>query len=197
MLERLHFSIPISVAINAPADLVWDALTDIESYPATFDAVLAARPRYPCGSVSTNGSSRNQHGVTLSSSTADHTSALKGSTWNITRLSVIENQKYSAQVTITRCNHEDDKKSFTMSTHQMLGAACSLKLSVVPVKGPPKNDLNDSHKNDIPDTQVAKMPSLSQRPSPETNTTTSSSPECCQVTAIMTSKSAPTIYLKA
>lgn len=203
MLERLRFSIPISVAISAPADLVWDTLTDIESYPAIFDAVLTARPCYPYGGVSVNGSCRNPSSIQVvggssASSAAGActndgapTTALKGSKWNITRISVVENQKYSAQVTITQCNQEENKRSFTMSTHQMLGATCSLKLSVEPVTAPPPNNHNNSLNVRSSNTQSVTISPLSQPPSPETDEVasrapTSSSTACCQVTAIMT-----------
>ena len=44
LLERLHFSIPISIHINAPADLVWETLTDIPNYVTTLSSVLKTEP---------------------------------------------------------------------------------------------------------------------------------------------------------
>jgi len=199
-LERLQFSIPISVTINAPADLVWDTLTDIEAYPSTFDAVLAARPRWSANnsqSISLNSNSLRVGGGASSSSAAGSrpngntpTTSLKGSKWSITRISVVENQKYSAQVTITQCNQDENRRSFTMSTHQMLGATCSLKLIVEPVTGPPRNDQNNSHNQNNHNTSLPPQ-SVTTQPPPETNTVpsrtpSSSSTACCQITAIMT-----------
>jgi len=50
-------------------------------------------------------------------------------------MSVLENQQYSAAVTVTQLSEggsDGDVRSFTLSTHQMLGATCSLKITARP-----------------------------------------------------------------
>mmetsp|Transcript_24094 Transcript_24094/g.58193 ORF Transcript_24094/g.58193 Transcript_24094/m.58193 type:complete len:335 (-) Transcript_24094:18-1022(-) len=146
-LERLQFSIPISVAIEAPIDVVWAAVKDIQSYPTTYSSVEKVRPnedRY-CSNVrssatsgaasSSNGDRRSSGGGSLksvddSSQRGASVVAFQGSKWKITRISVLESQRYSTDVTVTQISEEGNRRSFTMSTHQMLGATCSLKTIV-------------------------------------------------------------------
>lgn len=228
MLEYLRFSIPISVGINASADIVWDTLTDIRCYPSTFDSVLNARKRgsdnrdnrdvigsSAGGAGSSRGLSSSRHSFgssTLNPSRvgADDASSssaagspppndnartktfkgLTGSRWKVTRISVVEHQQYSANVTVTQCAQEGNKRSFTLSTHQMLGATCSLKFIVEPVKGPPNNNHNNNTNPN--NSQSSTMPSSPLQPPPPAEKTSSfrepssSSMACCQVTAIMT-----------
>mmetsp|Transcript_13582 Transcript_13582/g.29535 ORF Transcript_13582/g.29535 Transcript_13582/m.29535 type:complete len:387 (+) Transcript_13582:66-1226(+) len=250
MLERLRFSIPISIAINAPVELVWDALTDIRSYPSTLASVLEVKPiedRYSnyrssattssvasrasanslkssssiqsqasnSQSNNTNNSNSQAHsniGSQSSSTSTPSPSApieravsLMGSKWKITRISVLENQSYSASVAITQYSEEEDKRSFTMSTHQMLGATSSLKLIVEPASVPvldlsSRSSRRDGHKigdetrstsdsatstpRNHPQSSSLQQPQ--QLPNNSTNTNDATSKSACQVTAIIT-----------
>ena len=75
-LERLQFSIPISVAIEAPIDVVWAAVKDIQSYPTTYSSVEKVRPnedRY-CSNVrssATSGAASSSNGDRRSSGDID------------------------------------------------------------------------------------------------------------------------------
>lgn len=199
-MERLRFSLPIAATINAPADVVWDALTDVPSYPSTFSGVL----RVESGSTSASArsgsasapsaqqsqqSQQSQDGVSGSGVALPEPSALPvvrraamGSKYRITRLSVVEGQRYSAAVTITQFDDgqgggsvsvsgdgdgDGDNartRSFTFSTHQMLGSTCSLKLVVEPVA-----DYKDRKQTRTPEEE-----------------TESSQHQQCRLTAIMT-----------
>ncbi|KAL7538187.1 hypothetical protein ACHAXR_008357 [Thalassiosira sp. AJA248-18] len=195
MLERLGFSIPLAITINASPDLAWEMLTDIPSYPSTLASVLKAkhlegRHSNHNRSSSSGGSSRQSNNSTQSHQTnnssqhrlrasgnsstmAQQAVTFMGSKWKITRISVLENQEYSAKVTITQCSEEDEKRSFTMSSDQMLGATVSLKLAVEPVAAVSNDDRwsgNNSSSDSSPNGDKAK---------------TSASP-CCRITAIVT-----------
>ena len=152
MLERLQFSIPMSQTIAAPIDIVWDALTDLPSHPNMYSSVEKVVPiedrfrsSFVSGSGCGGGSSHHGSQRRRSSSIGDGSSSLqsgshplKGTKWQITRRSVLENQRYTTKVTVTQCkiDEESGRRSFTYSTHEMLGATCSLKLIVEPVAPP-------------------------------------------------------------
>ena len=83
-------------------------------------------------------------GAAASSSTSTAAAAasppsLVGSTWKITRISVVENQRYTVSVTVTQFSGDDDgrvrggKRILTFSTHDMLGATSSLRFTVEPI----------------------------------------------------------------
>ena len=42
-IERLGFSASEKVAINAPFDLVWDAIANIEHYPSVYSSCCSAK----------------------------------------------------------------------------------------------------------------------------------------------------------
>ena len=212
MLDRLKFSIPISITIDAPIDVVWRVLTDIQSYPNILSCVEKTKPiedRYSShrrrsrdgGDV--EGSQSNPSSTSQSNSQSNHGHQLKGSKWKVTRVSVLENQRYTANVTITQYNDKDaNKRSFTMSTHQMLGATCSLRIIVETIQKPTSEDDDSSSQNqtslqakDDDGTPARKGTSEMSTSSTRANaqTQSSSSPQsappttsqCCQVTAIM------------
>jgi len=194
MLERLGFSVPISVTINAPLDVVWGALTDVGSYPSMLSGVTAVSPiadrssNFRSPEMGGSGVSNNKP-PSVSRRSSDNISAdsqnrptkIKGSTWKITRKSVLENQRYSAKVTVTQYDDEAEKRSFTMSTHQMLGATCSLKFLVESVATVPlDSSLNHRQKSQDNDKSQGDAKSTS-------NTTASArATPACRVTARMT-----------
>ena len=210
MLDRLKFSIPISICIDAPIDVVWRVLTDIQSYPNILSCVEKTKPiedRYSShrrrsrdgGDV--EGSQSNPSSTTQSNSQSNHGHQLKGSKWKVTRVSVLENQRYTANVTITQYNDEDaNKRSFTMSTHQMLGATCSLRIIVETIQKPTsEQDVDSSSQNQNTPARKAgtsEMSTSTTRANAQTQSSSSSSSpqsatpttsqQCCQVTAIMT-----------
>ena len=210
MLDRLKFSIPISITIDAPIDVVWRVLTDIQSYPNILSCVEKTKPiedRYSShrrrsrdgGDV--EGSQSNPSSTTQSNSQSNHGHQLKGSKWKVTRVSVLENQRYTANVTITQYNDEDaNKRSFTMSTHQMLGATCSLRIIVETIQKPTsEQDVDSSSQNQNTPARKAgtsEMSTSTTRANAQTQSSSSSSSpqsatpttsqQCCQVTAIMT-----------
>ena len=210
MLDRLKFSIPISITIDAPIDVVWRVLTDIQSYPNILSCVEKTNPiedRYSShrrrsrdgGDV--EGSQSNPSSTTQSNSQSNHGHQLKGSKWKVTRVSVLENQRYTANVTITQYNDEDaNKRSFTMSTHQMLGATCSLRIIVETIQKPTsEQDVDSSSQNQNTPARKAgtsEMSTSTTRANAQTQSSSSSSSpqsatpttsqQCCQVTAIMT-----------
>jgi hypothetical protein len=193
LLERLSFSIPIIVSINAPVDEVWGVLIDIPSYPLWLSSVIEATPVRGGGvtgsiemkrdpgneqvksniykhteDVDNNDTNNNNanSGAAASSSistaaAAVSTPSLVGSTWKITRISVVENQRYSVSATVTQCSDGDEdrgrggKRSITFSTHDMLGATSSLRFTVEPIADtvafpppPPTPDSNLSKKRE-------------------------------------------------
>ena len=210
MLDRLKFSIPISITIDAPIDVVWRVLTDIQSYPNILSCVEKTKPiedRYSShrrrsrdgGDV--EGSQSNPSSTTQSNSQSNHGHQLKGSKWKVTRVSVLENQRYTANVTITQYNDEDaNKRSFTMSTHQMLGATCSLRIIVETIQKPTsEQDVDSSSQNQNTPARKAgtsEMSTSTTRANAQTQSSSSSSSpqsatpttsqQCCQVTAIIT-----------
>ena len=140
MFERLQFSIPITITIAAPVDIVWDCLCDIQSYSSILSSVVSVESQPRAGStVATNN--KGDGNTVKSNASVDDQSTTKinnsnnrflGSRWKITRISVLENQTYEAPVTITQHTITEQSRILTFSTHEMLGATCSLKLIVEP-----------------------------------------------------------------
>ena len=149
MLERLQFSIPINITINAPIDIVWDALTDVQSYPKTISSVVRVTPiedpyhEYKSSKISASTNSSAQRATTDDDAMAGTEiigTSFKGSRWNITR----RIDGYSANVTVTKysidCADKKDKRSFTMSSSEFLGATCSLRITAEVVPAPPASN---------------------------------------------------------
>ena len=134
MLERLQFSIPITIKITAPVDIVWDAISDIESYPSFLSSCVSVENQPNTSTLSKGGSDGTVKGSNKSSDktndSLDMSSSLLGSRWKIKRISVLENQTYEAPVTITQHSVTDTSRVLTFSTYEMLGSTCSLKLMV-------------------------------------------------------------------
>ena len=150
LLDRLQFSIPISTTINAPIDIVWEALTDIQSYPTIFTHYVKTEPldrrrrvysSQHMSSAAASGGGSVQSGSQPSSQTNTvdpSSSSLLGSKWLVTRKSVVEKQVFSAKYVVTQYNHdEDDTRSFTLSSHDVLGCTVSVKIIVETTEGPP------------------------------------------------------------
>ena len=152
ILDRLQFSIPISTTINAPIDLVWEALTDIQSYPTIFTHYVKTEPledrryssRHMNSAAPSSGGGSVQSGSQPSSqsNTVDPASSLLGSKWLVTRKSVVEKQVFSAKYVVTQYNYEDEDdtnnpRSFTLSSHDVLGCTVSVKIIVETTEGPP------------------------------------------------------------
>lgn len=170
LLDRLSFSIPRSVHINAPIDDVWQVLMDVQSYPlwcSSIADVIQTRQ----GSIRRSTNSDENHSTTIDTTTtspsqrsgvaggiqevdaaapaatAASSPNLIGSTWKITRISVVENSRYSCTANITQCSQQDEeqrpgegeeetgssnKKRYilTFSAHEMLGATFLLSFTV-------------------------------------------------------------------
>jgi len=154
LLERLQFSIPISTTINAPIDIVWEALTDIKSYPTIFTHYVKTEPledRRVYSSQHRNSAAPPASGggsvQSGQSNTVDPAaSSLLGSKWLVTRKSVVEKQVFSAKYVVTQYNnHEDEEdtnnnpRSFTLSSHDVLGCTVSVKIIVEMTEGPPQS----------------------------------------------------------
>ena len=153
LLDRLQFSIPISTTINAPIDIVWEALTDIQSYPTIFTHYVKTEPldrrvysSQHMSSAAASGGGSVQSGSQPSSQTNTvdpSSSSLLGSKWLVTRKSVVEKQVFSAKYVVTQYNnHEDEEdtnnpRSFTLSSHDVLGCTVSVKIIVETTEGPP------------------------------------------------------------
>ncbi len=143
MLERLQFSIPITITIAAPVDIVWDAISDIPSYPSFLSSCVSVEAQ-PNNATSKGGGTIKSSNKSHASSSDNNnnnipkdptlveqpTTRFLGSRWKITRISVLENQTYEAHITITKHTVTDTSRILTFSTHEMLGATCSLKLIV-------------------------------------------------------------------
>ena len=200
MLERLQFSIPINITINAPIDIVWDALTDVQSYPTTLSSVVHVRPikdpyheyKSSKNSASTNSSAHRatteddaMAGTSTDNSSTDIIGkSFKESRWKITRRSILEHQRYSANVTVTQysidCADKKDKRSFTMSSSELLGATCSLRITAEAVPAPPAWYTKARDK-----VSISKR-SLSSSKSTVSEQSQSDDPYAVQVTAILT-----------
>lgn len=133
------------------------------------------------------------------------THAAIGTKWKITRISVLENQHYSAVTTVTQYNtyDGDKKRSFTLSTGELLGATCSLKFIVERVDGAVDmggsggsnrgnggggvNGLTQQTYGSSEAQQRQKQPSdTTTTPQSPNNTQTPKTPPSCRVTIILT-----------
>ncbi|KAL7548914.1 hypothetical protein ACHAWF_016968 [Thalassiosira exigua] len=83
--------------------------------------------------------------------------AALGSKYDIARRSVVEGQRYSARVTVTRYKEGSDERSFTMSTHRMLGATCSLTLVARPAERQPEPSASEEGAEEPTRTEVAAI----------------------------------------
>ena len=188
MLDRLKFSIPICITIDAPIDVVWRVLTNVQSYPNILSSVEKAKPiedgysshrrRSRDGGDGEGSQSKPSSTSQSNNSQSNQGHQLKGSKWKLTRISVLEKLRYTANITITQYNDEDvNKRSFTMSTHEMLGAACSLKIIVETVQKPTSEDDDSSDQNQT------SLQAKDDDDDDKNDTPTTS--QCCQVTAIV------------
>lgn len=144
-MGMFDFCIPISAKVDAPIDVVWGALMDLGAWPTIYSGIVETNlteehSRYggsanggeinamaSLSSRGTGGSARTQGDDSQGSS---KTPSMLGSRWTITRRGILERQRYSMAVTITQFTEQENKRSFTISTHQALGATCSVKMSV-------------------------------------------------------------------
>lgn len=142
MFKRLQFSIPITITIAAPVDIVWDCLCDIPSYSSILSSVVSVESQPRAGSTNKGDGNTVKSNASVDDSTTkinNSNNRFLGSRWKITRISVLENQTYEAPVTITQHTITEQSRILTFSTHEMLGATCSLKLIVEPGR-----NINDS-----------------------------------------------------
>lgn len=136
MLERLQFSLPLTTTIAAPVDLVWDVINDIPSYPDIYSSCVSVERQPDTNTVSKGGSTDNccsNNSNKLSASKdplEERPSKLLGTRWKFTRISVFENQTYGAPATVTQVSVTDTSRVIVLSTYEMLGSTCSLKLIV-------------------------------------------------------------------
>lgn len=186
MLERLQFSIPISITIAAPVDIVWDAISDIPSYTSFLSSVICVERQPDTSVVSKAGSATVKSSNTSNKSSGskdplveERPTSLVGTRWKITRISVLENQTYAAPLTITQHSATDTGRVLTFSTYEMLGSTCSLKLTVE--KANP-NLLQQQHENG---TNSERRDSTNSATS-STKQQSFEGKEVCQLTAIMT-----------
>jgi len=119
-IERFGFSASEKVAINAPFDLVWEAILNIEHYPSVYSSCCSAKrieDKY-------SGHRRRQ------TETSDDSLEIQlmNSKWEIVRVSTLENQQYKFSVAVTQMSLNENKRSITLSTSKVLGATGSLKL---------------------------------------------------------------------
>lgn len=177
--DHRGFCIPISVTVNAPIDVVWDAIVDIASWPAIYPGVVETS----CiqSQVNSGKADLNYCGSQL----------LLGSRWKITRRGVLERQRYSSIVTVTQLSEEVDKRSFTLSSHEVLGASFSLKMSVesLAVAESSKHSTREGSDSATTATTSNNSNDPQQPPSNRDDQDTKLSPpsaECCQVTFITT-----------
>eukprot|EP00573_Skeletonema_grethae_P000170 CAMPEP_0201690332 /NCGR_PEP_ID=MMETSP0578-20130828/3790_1 /ASSEMBLY_ACC=CAM_ASM_000663 /TAXON_ID=267565 /ORGANISM="Skeletonema grethea, Strain CCMP 1804" /LENGTH=246 /DNA_ID=CAMNT_0048175283 /DNA_START=291 /DNA_END=1027 /DNA_ORIENTATION=+ len=147
MLERLQFSLPLTTIIAAPVDLVWDVVKDIPSYPSIYSSCVSVERQPDTNTVSKGGgadkssSSTNNNKLSVSKDPLEERPAkLLGSRWKFTRISVFENQTYGAPATITQVSVTDTSRVIVLSTYEMLGSTCSLKMSVEKVDASLSND---------------------------------------------------------
>lgn len=135
MFERLQFSIPITITIAAPVDIVWDCLCDIQSYSSILSSVVSVESQPRAGSTNKGDGNTVKSNASVDDSTTkinNSNNRFLGSRWKVTRISVLENQTYEAPITITQHTITEQSRILTFSTHEMLGATCSLKLIVEP-----------------------------------------------------------------
>ena len=186
MLERLQFSIPISITIAAPVDIVWDAISDIPSYTSFLSSVICVERQPDTSVVSKGGGAATVKSSNTSNKSSgskdplveERPTSLVGTRWKITRISVLENQTYAAPLTITQHSVTDTGRVLTFSTYEMLGSTCSLKLTVE--KANP--NLLQQHENG---TNSERRDSINSAAS-STKQQSFEGKEVCQLTAIMT-----------
>ena len=170
LLDRFSFSIPRSVHINAPIDDVWQVLIDVQSYPLWCSSIAdVTQTRQGSGRRGTNNGTTIDSATTPSQisgvaggiqveadddtilasnaitslpvDAAVSSQYLIGSTWKITRISVVENSLYSCTANITHCSADEEQQPgegevskkrciLTFSAHEMLGATFSLSFTV-------------------------------------------------------------------
>ncbi len=154
MLERLQFSLPLTITIAAPVDIVWDCISDIPSYPTIYASCVSVERQPNTSTVSKGGStdkssnSANNKQLSVSKDPLEERpSKLLGSRWKITRISVLENQTYEAPATITQHSVTDTSRILTFSTYEMLGSTCSLKMIAEKVDASVLNDVNASSRS--------------------------------------------------
>ncbi len=149
MLERLQFSLPLTTTIAAPVDIVWDVLTDIPSYPDIYSSCVSVERQPDTNTVSKGGSTDKSSNSTTNNNNKlsvskdpleERPSNLLGSRWKFTRISVFENQTYGAPATVTQVSVTDTSRVIVLSTYEMLGSTCSLKMSVEKVDARLCND---------------------------------------------------------
>jgi len=189
LLDRLQFSIPISTTINAPIDIVWEALTDIQSYPTIFTHYVKTKPledrrvyssQRQHMNTAVSGGSSVQSGSQSQTNTVDPpSSSLLGSKWLVTRKSVVEKQVFSAKYVVTQYNNHEDEdtnnnpRSFTLSSHDVLGCTVSVKIIVETTEGPPpsytefKRVVQRMSKTKAKDTSIISQQAASTTTTPE------------------------------
>jgi hypothetical protein len=200
MLERLQFSIPITITIAAPVDVVWDAISDIPSYSSILSSCVSVECQPNTSTVGKGGStvkSSNRGNATKNNNNKESISKdpleerptrLLGSRWKITRISVLENQTYEAPLTITQHSVTDTSRILTFSTYEMLGSTCSLKLTVEKLDASLLNEdssTNRSNSNRGSGTNSERRDSAGSASS-STKQPMFEGKEACQLTAIMT-----------
>jgi len=195
MLERLQFSIPITITIAAPVDIVWDAISDIPSYSSILSSCVSVECQPNTSAVGKGGTvkSSNKSNATNNKSVSkgpleEQPTRLLGSRWKITRISVLENQTYEAPLTITQHSVTDTSRILTFSTYEMLGSTCSLKLTVEKVDASLLNEdssTNRSNSNRGSGTNSERRDSAGSASS-STKQPMFEGKEACQLTAIMT-----------
>eukprot|EP00581_Thalassiosira_minuscula_P017633 CAMPEP_0183718246 /NCGR_PEP_ID=MMETSP0737-20130205/11564_1 /TAXON_ID=385413 /ORGANISM="Thalassiosira miniscula, Strain CCMP1093" /LENGTH=291 /DNA_ID=CAMNT_0025947775 /DNA_START=25 /DNA_END=900 /DNA_ORIENTATION=+ len=221
----MGFSIQISVMINAPIDVVWDALTNIRSWPSIYSSVAETEfvgnrfsrqrnstkknrrgTRSGNGSVGSHSASdigsiqSNHHRVSESVSVQSQASnshqsepqtstPFLGTKWIITRKSMLERQRYSTMVTVTRFSETVDKRSFTIASDQALGSTCSLKMTVESVTAPSADSsqtqtISDNN-DDTDEGNRAEDTSITNPNHTQDRTEQTCQSSACQVTVIV------------
>lgn len=178
LLDRFSFSISRSVHINAPIDDVWQVLRDVQSYPLWCSSIAdVTQTRQGSVRRSTNSDENNSITIDFATTPSQISGVagciqveadddrtvqaealtnryccsspyLIGSTWKITRISVVENSRYSCTASITQCSADEEQQPgegegegevgctskkrsiLTFSAHEMLGATFSLRFTV-------------------------------------------------------------------
>jgi hypothetical protein len=198
MLERLQFSIPITITIEAPVDIVWNAISDLPSYPSFLSSCVSVVPQPNNTSTTSKGSNKStrENNNIPTDTLVERNTPFLGSRWKITRISVLENQTYGAPVTITQHSVTETSRILTFSTHEMLGATCSLKLTLEKADAAASLAIDDSANNrgDISSNRGGNGGGRSERRDSGASAASSTKQqasllegkEACQLTAIMT-----------
>jgi len=198
MLERLQFSIPITITIEAPVDIVWNAISDLPSYPSFLSSCVSVVPQPNNTSTTSKGSNKStrENNNIPTDNLVERNTPFLGSRWKITRISVLENQTYGAPVTITQHSVTETSRILTFSTHEMLGATCSLKLTLEKADAAASLAIDDSANNrgDISSNRGGNGGGRSERRDSGASAASSTKQqasllegkEACQLTAIMT-----------